>query len=296
MRRLQQFDQPDFIPIFEDYGHFIGKCIGLTGHHGILGNILHSRLSKHAIQVETYLGDITDMPSLESWFREYRFDLFFHFAAIVPVHKVMHNPMAAYETNAIGAYNICKQVILNQPNLWLFLASSSHVYKPCGIQDKIPINEGFALEPSTFYGISKLVGEQISRPLLDAYDVSYCIGRIFSFSNVRQQESYLVPALERKIQQMSDNGVLEVINGKSVRDIMDGETVIDCLLYLAKSRFKGTLNIGTGIGMDVESIARHIAVKLKKRILIKCIDSNHPDSLVADVHVLKNIISEQISV
>ncbi|MDP3283191.1 MAG: GDP-mannose 4,6-dehydratase, partial [Desulfobacterales bacterium] len=265
MRRLQRLDQPDFIPVFEDYGHFTGKSVGLTGYEGTLGSILHSRLSEHDIRVEPYLGDITDMSRLESWFREYRFDYFFHFAAIVPVHKVTHNRMGAYETNAIGTYNICKQVISNQPYLWLFLASSSHVYRPCGIQDKNPITEEFSLEPNTFYGVSKLVGEQISRPILDAYNVSYCIGRIFSFSSVRQKGSYLVPTLERKIKQLPDNGVLEVINGKSLRDMVDAETVIDCLLYLAKGQFEGTLNIGSGIGMDVESIARHIALRLKKR-------------------------------
>lgn len=294
MKRLQRFDQPDFIPIFEDYGHFMGKSIGLTGHRGVLGGILHDRLSKHAIRVETYLGDVTDMPSLELWFREYRFDYFFHFAAIVPTNKVMNNPLSAYETNAIGTYNICKQIIITQPNVWFFLASSSHVYKPCEIKEKQPIPEWFALEPKTFYGVTKLAGEQISRPLLKAYDVTYCIGRIFSFSSVRQKDSYLVPAMERKVHQLPSDGVLEVINGKSVRDIMDAETIIDCLLYLARSRFMGTINIGSGKGTSVEGIARQLARKLKKKIKIHCIEKNRPDSLVADVQELKNVILQQV--
>jgi UDP-glucose 4-epimerase len=294
MRRLQRFDQPDFIPEFEYYDHFTGKCIGLTGYKGTLGRILHRHLLRHGIRVETYLGDITDRSSLESWFRKNRFDYLFHFAAMVPVHNVTHNRMRAYETNTIGTYNICKQVISNQPNLWLFLASSSHVYRPRGIQNKTPITEDFSLEPNNFYGVSKLAGEQVSRPILDAYDVSYCIGRIFSFSSVRQKGAYLVPSLAWKIKQLPDNGMLEVMDGKSIRDIMDAETVIDCLLYLAKGRFKGTLNIGSGVGMDVEGIARHIALRLKKRIRIKRIRTKPPDSLVADVNVLKNFISEQV--
>jgi nucleoside-diphosphate-sugar epimerase len=294
MRRLQRFDQPDFIPVFEDYGHFNGKRVGLTGYKGTLGSVLHRRLSKHDIRVETYLGDITDTSNLESWFREYRFDYFFHFAAIVPVHEVMNNRLKAYETNVIGTYNICKQVISSQPHLWLFLASSSHVYRAGRIQDNYPIIEGFSLEPNTFYGASKLAGEQISRHVLDAYDISYCIGRIFSFSSMRQKGSYLVPTLEQKIKQLPDNGVLEVVNGKSIRDIMDAETVIDCLLYLAKGQFEGTLNIGSGIGTDVENIARNIALRLKKRTRIKCINVKTPDSLVADVSVLKNFITKQV--
>ena len=294
MRRSQRFDQPDFIPPFEDYEHFMGKSVGLTGHRGVLGSILHERLSKHTIRVETYFGDITDAPRLASWFRAHQFDFFFHFAAIVPVPKVMQNPMAAYETNAIGTYNICKQVVINQPKLWLFLASSSHVYKPRGIKEKQPINERFELEPKNFYGVTKLAGEQISRPLLNVYDVAYCIGRIFSFSSVRQKDSYLVPTLEEKIKQLPEDGLLEVINGKSKRDLMDAETVIDCVLYLAKSRFKGTLNIGSGDGTDVESVAHQIARRLKKKIRVKCIEKSRPDFLVADVKILRDVLSKQV--
>jgi nucleoside-diphosphate-sugar epimerase len=294
MKRSQLFEQPAFIPIFEDYSHFLGKCIGLTGQKGLLGGILSERLDTHKANVEAYPGDITDITSLEDWFRKHHFDYFFHFAAIVPVSQVMDNPLKAYDVNVFGSYNICKQVIETQPNCWLFLASSSHVYKGSLISGESALTEGSPEEPDTFYGVSKLAVERISSPILDQYGVDYCIGRIFSFSSTDQKEPYLVPTLYRKIEEIPQGGTLEIINPDSVRDIMDANTIIDCVLHLAKNRFKGTLDIGSGKGMSIKEIGYRIMKLLGKKIQIRGVNENEPNSLVANVETLKQVLSEGI--
>lgn len=292
MKRSQIFEQPDFIPIFKDYSHFLGKCIGITGQKGILGGILSRRLTSHNVHIEAYPGDITDTTSLEGWFRELHFDYFFHFAAIVPVSQVMDNPLKAYDVNVIGSYNICKQIIETQPNCWLFLASTSHIYKGKAISGESTLAVNSAEKPDTFYGVSKLAAEQISSPILNQYGVDYCIGRIFSFSSQNQKEPYLVPTLYREIKELPEDGVLEIINPDSVRDIMDADTVIDCVLYLAKNRFKGMLDIGSGKGMSIKDIGYHICKSLGKKIQIRGVNKVEPNSLVANVETLKQVLSK----
>jgi dTDP-glucose 4,6-dehydratase len=292
MKRSQFFEQPAFIPIFEDYSHFLGKCIGITGQKGLLGGILSERLVSHKVSVEAYPGDITDITTLEGWFRKYHFDYFFHFAAIVPVSEVMDNPLKAYDVNVVGSYNICKQIIETQTNCRLFLASSSHVYKGRAISEESASTTGPAEEPDTFYGASKLAAERICCPILDQYAIDYCIGRIFSFSSPNQKEPYLVPTLCRKIEETPQDGVLEIINPDSVRDIMDADTVIDCVLGLAKKRFKGILDIGSGKGMSVKEIGYHISKMLGKKIQIRGVNKVQPNSLVADIETLKQVLSE----
>jgi UDP-glucose 4-epimerase len=293
MKRSQLFEQPAFIPIFTDYTHFLGKCVGITGQNGLLGGILSERLTTHNVHVEAYPGDITDITSLGGWFRKHRFDYFFHFAAIVPVSRVMDNPLKAYNVNVVGSYNICSQIIETQANCWLFLASSSHVYKRSPISEEQVLKVvGSAEEPDTFYGVTKLAAEQISRPILDQYKVDYCIGRIFSFSSMAQKEPYLVPTLRRKIEETPENGVLEIINPDSIRDIMDADTIIDCVLHLAQKRFKGILNIGSGKGMSIKDIGYHIMKLLGRKNQIRGVSKSRPDSLVADVRTLKQILSE----
>jgi nucleoside-diphosphate-sugar epimerase len=292
MKRSQIFEQPVFIPIFTDYSYFLGKCVGVTGQKGLLGGILTKRLTAHNIHVETYPGDITDIISLGDWFRKHRFDYFFHFAAIVPVGQVMDNPLKAYNVNVVGSYNICSHIVEAQANCWLFLASSSHVYKSSQISEKQVLKIGSAEEPDTFYGVTKLAAERICRPILDQYKINYCIGRVFSFSSMTQKGLYLVPTLRRKIEETPENGVLEIINPDSVRDIMDADTVIDCVLHLAQKRFKGILNIGSGQGMSIKDIGRHIIEMLGRQIQIRGVNKSCPDSLIADVQTLKQVLSE----
>jgi len=294
MKRTQYFKQPEFIPIFTDYSHFFGKSIGITGQHGILGGILSERLISHNIRVEAYPFDVTDAETLNDWFNKYNFDYFFHFAAIVPVSQVMLDPLKAYRVNVIGSFNICNQIIENQPNSWLFLASSSHVYRGSPISEEQQILKvGFAEAPDSFYGVTKLVAEQISRPILDQHKANYCIGRIFSFSSIAQKEPHLIPTLRRKISEMAPSDVLEIINPDSIRDIMDAETVIDCLLYLAQNKFEGTLNIGSGKGMRILDIAYHIMELLGKKNQIRGVNKSLPNTFVADVDTLMQVVSEK---
>ncbi len=292
MKRRQIFEQPDFIPVFEDYSYYSGKCVGITGQIGVLGGILSERLTSNKVNVEGYPGDITDVKSLEDWFRKHHFNYFFHFAAIVPVSEVMGDPLKAYDVNVIGSYNICKQIIETQPSCRLFLASTSHVYKGKPVLGESASTAVSEEQPDTFYGVSKLAAERISRPILDQYKIDYYIGRIFSFSSKSQKEPYLVPTLYRKLKETPDGGMLEIINPDSVRDIMDADTVIDCVLHLAQSGFKGTLDIGCGYGMSIKDIAYRICKLLGKKIHISGVNKGEPNSLVADVETLKNILSK----
>jgi UDP-glucose 4-epimerase len=290
MERTQLFEQPSFVPVFENYADFKGSCVGITGHKGVLGTILHKRLTDNGIRVQAYDGDVLDIKSLADWFADNNLRYFFHFAAVVPVGLVESDPFAAYEANVIGTFNVCKHIVKTQRNCWLFLASSSHIYKMP--EHSKPLVVGGAEEPDNFYGQSKLASEQVARPLLVKYNVPYCIGRIFSFSSVLQQEPYLVPTLMHKIEKMSDGHVLELINPDSVRDIMDADTVIDCILHLARNGFRGTINIGSGRGMSIEDIASHIAKLMKKNIVIHGVNKAKPGFLVADVRELKRVLSK----
>ena len=290
MKQSRLFEQPAFIPFFTDYSYLRGKCIGMTGQSGVLGEILSRRLAAYNINVEAYQGDITDAMSLKDWFSKYCFDYFFHFAAIVPVSQVMDSPLRAYDVNVVGSYNICKNIVETQKNCWLFLASSSHVYKAFSVTEELTLKVGFAEEPDTFYGLTKLAAERISVPILNQYKVDYCLGRVFSFSGKAQKEPYLVPTLLRKIKETPENGVLEIINPDSVRDIMDAETVIDCVLHLSQKRFRGVINIGSGKGMSIKDIAYHLEESLGKKIKICGINKLPPNALVADVQILKQII------
>ncbi len=291
MSRHQLFAQPDFIPRFCEPERFTGMRVGITGHRGVLGRVLTGRLREGGIDIEPYLGDITDSQALGAWFTDRAFDLFFHFAAVVPVVNVERDPVRAFEVNAIGAYRVCEHLVRSDRTCWVFLASTSHVYQPVSPDALQLLKVGDKEAPSSVYGRTKLAGEQLCRQFLKTYDQHYCIGRIFSFSHSSQPEPYLVPRLLRRIRELQLGQPLTIANAGSLRDIVDAETVIDSILHLAVRRFCGTVNIGSGSGISIADIARHLAVRLGKEIDIESEAKGKTDALVADIEPLRHAIA-----
>ena len=287
-------DRPDFIPEFTQWEKFKDTVIGITGHRGVLGSIIFKRFCKAGVNVEAYQGDILDVGSLTSWFGKRQFSHFFHFAAFVPVAETEKNPLKAFEVNAIGNFNLCKQIKSTQRNCWSFFASSSHIYKPSGVCPAASLTIHSEAAPGSAYGKSKYVGDLMVQYLLDKRDISYCVGRIFSFTHWEQEEPYLIPTLTNKIKALKDGETLHLINPDSVRDIMDAESVIDAILYVAERKFNGVINIGSGVGMSVNQIAELLVERLNRRLLITGENKTEPNSLVADITELQKIIKSVI--
>ena len=290
MSRDQLFAQPEFIPQFRQFEQFSGLRVGVTGHRGVLGHILAGRLRDHGIRVDDYPGDITDHQELGAWFSGLAFDLFFHLAAVVPVVKVEADPIRAFEVNALGAYEVCKQLLRKHERCWLFLASTCHVYRPTAARPWRVLKVGDSEEPSSVYGRTKLAGEHLCRQLLEAHLHPYCIGRIFSFSHRSQREPYLVPSLIRRIGDLGRGEKLTLANPDALRDILDAETVVDAILHLARRRARGTINIGSGEPMTVADIARHVAATLGKTLDVEGELAESANALVADVAPLRTAI------
>ena len=142
----------------------------------------------------------------------------------------------------------------------------------------------------SIYGQTKLASEKLIELIFKTYSSAACIGRIFSFSNPAQKEPFLVPAIIRAIEKTPNNAKLEVKNADSVRDIMTAEAVIDCILFLAKNKYYGTLNIGSGEGKSVFTIAKKIVKLLNKDIKIDVSNTNTPNEMVANVEDLRSVL------
>ena len=289
MNAIDPFARAAFIPECTDLSAFREHSVGLTGARGLLGSILMARLERQGITVAAYPGDINDEATVAAWFEQQRCSHFFHFAAMVPVGLVEGNPLLAFQTNVIGAFNICKHLLRTQPHCWLFHCSSSHVYQPTA--RPTPIAEDSPTHPPTFYGATKLAAERVIDTLLAKLQAPYCIGRVFSFTHARQAVPYLVPSLRQKIAALPVGTTLELDNPSAVRDIQDAEQVIDVILQLARRTVTGTVNIGTGIGSSVGDIARSLALALGRTLSVAGVDRGAPGALVADTTRLRALLA-----
>jgi nucleoside-diphosphate-sugar epimerase len=286
---LNPFERAEFVPEFADYSALQGHAVGLTGARGVLGRILSERLDRHGVETASYPGNVNDGEALASWFAGRSFRHFFHFAALVPVVAVEADPLLAFQTNVIGTFNVCQQILRTQPGCWLFHCSSSHVYQPTATAT--PISEDAPKNPPTFYGATKLMAEQVVATLMGKLAAPYCVGRVFSYTHALQAPPYLVPNLRQKIAALHEGEALEITNPSSVRDIQDAEQVIDTMLHLARRAVVGTVNIGTGIGRSVSDIARMVARAAGKQIRVSGVDHAPPESLIADTARLRSLLA-----
>ena len=262
--------------------------IGITGHRGLLGSLLADRLHRTGLHFDTYGGDVTDDSSFTRWIDSTRPQVLFHFAAMVPVQRVLSEPERAMHVNAIALLSIAKAIATRASDSWVFLASTSHVYGP-GAERSL-LSETSPTMPQTLYGATKLAGEYVLMPLAKHLGIPLCVGRIFSYFHERQSPEYLVPNLVRCMQHAKHGDAIEIRDADSIRDFLHAEMVVDAILGVCAQRYSGTINIASGRATSVEQLARRLISRSGKELLIKSLPSSNPIRLVGDISKLKSAI------
>jgi nucleoside-diphosphate-sugar epimerase len=283
--------RPYFLPAFRRWNALSGIRIGITGHRGTLGSLLGSRLGAEGIEFSAFPGDVSDEQEMLTWIADVRPDVLFHLAAIVPVRRVLADPVAAMLVNAVSNLFVIGAIAKHAPTCWLFYSSTSHVYAATPPEPAVRISESAACEPSSMYGATKLAGEQILSPIAQHFRVNTCIGRIFSYFHESQSTMFLVPGLMERVAQAEAGGTLEVSDSNSVRDLLHADYIIDAMFHLCVARYSGTVNIGSGEGRRVGDMANQIASLSGKNLTVRHICTDRPTSLVASTGRLQAIIS-----
>ncbi|MDC3090207.1 SDR family oxidoreductase, partial [Candidatus Pelagibacter sp.] len=218
---------------------------------------------------------------VSDWIKKNNFDVMIHLAALVPIKTVNKNKKLAQEVNFLGTKNIIDAIIKSNVR-WFFFSSTSHVYK----SSKIKISENSLKKPISYYGKTKLNAENYIIKKLKKTKVDYCIGRIFSTSNVSQKKNYLVPDLIYKIKNTKNKIVLRNLN--HYRDFISMHEISKIIIKLYNVKFKGIVNIGMGKGVLLKDIAKLICKKFKKKY--EFVDNTKPTYLIANNKKLKKYI------
>jgi nucleoside-diphosphate-sugar epimerase len=250
----------------------------ITGSSGVLGSYIIE--NNPQIKFLKFKGDITNKKEITNWILKNNFDVFLHLAAIVPTEKVNKNYILAKKVNYDGTKNIV-DALLKKKNIWFFFASSSHVYS----NSSKKLNEESRPQPITQYGRLKYLAEKYIINKMEKKGMNYCIGRIFSFTNFNQKNSFLIPSLYKKI--MSKNKIIAFRNINHIRDFISISDINSALLFLLNKKIKGIYNIASGKTVNVEVIVKRICKKYNKKIII---NNFLPRSkLIADIKKIKKL-------
>ena len=253
------------------------KC-GITGFNGNLGKTFLKINNK--FKYIKFKGDIRKKKQLENWLNNNEFDLIIHFAALVPTFKVNNQYEKALDINYNGTKNLVDLILKKKKNIsWFFFASTSHVYS---FQTK-KISENNKVNPLSKYGRTKLKAENYILKKLKYSKYNFCIGRIFSiFDN--KGAGFFTPSIIERIKKGPKSMVIENLN--HYRDFLSTKQVSKIIFFLWKRKYRGIINIGSGIKTDLRKVANMLGKKEKKSILFK---KNKPTSHIANISKLKGL-------
>lgn len=142
-------------------------------------NLEHLKQYPHFHEVEC---DVLDLDKLDSLFPGV--EVVFHQAASKKT-ICLNNPRLDLEINAKGAFNLLELAVMHGVKKFVH-ASTGSVY---GEAQYKPQDEKHQLNPTSYYGVSKLAGEKYVRAFHDLYGLNVSILRYFHVYGPRQESS-----------------------------------------------------------------------------------------------------------
>jgi len=253
------------------------KC-GITGHTGILGRELLK--IKNNIKFIKFKGDITKKNDIKKWLKKNPIDIIVHLAAIVPTNIVKKKFYYANKVNYTGTKLLVDEIVHYKKIKWLFYSSTSHVYK----FSKKKLSEKSEIKPISKYGLTKLKGENYIKKKLKK-KIPFCIGRIFSFTDINQSKNYIIPSIINKAKSKKKEILFNNIN--HFRDFLCTKDICVAIKILIKKQITGIYNIGSGEKILISDIVKIIFNKFKKKYYIK--ETKKQTCLIANNSKIKKL-------
>ena len=217
------------------------RSVFLTGATGLLGSHLAQALVERAANVVCLVqaqavtvvrGQLEDHAVLARALNEYECETVFHLGAQTIVGAASRGPLATFEANVRGTYNLLEACRVNARTVRRVVVASSD--KAYGEQAVLPYTEDSSLEGRFPYDCSKSCTDLITQSYFASYGVPACItrcGNLYGAGDLNWNR--LVPGTLRA----ALRGERPVIrsDGSFVRDYFYVEDAVAAYLALAQA-------------------------------------------------------------
>ncbi len=221
-------------------------------------------LKECAKDIQILKGDIRDVSAARKALKGVSH--MYHLAAVSSVPQSVADPLATFDVNLRGTWNMLEQARLAGVKRVVFISSAS-VY---GSEARIPFRETFSLRGSSPYATTKLLGEQLCELYLRLYGLETVALRLFSVygprQNPRSQYANVIPAFSTRVLK----GITPTIygDGRQTRDFIFVGDVVKALAKAAvlKNVVGEVINFGSGKQTSVNDLLKFIQKALGTKV------------------------------
>ena len=171
-------------------------------------------------------------------------DCVFHLAALWLLH--CHDyPRSAFEVNIGGTFNVLEACVAAGVKRLVY-SSSASVYGDAVVT---PMTEDHPFNNRTFYGATKIAGEQMCRAFHHRYGLSYVGLRYMNVYGARQDERGAYTSVIMKVLERIADGLPPIVfgDGSQTYDFIYVDDAVAVLRWLLDSAtVNGIFNVGTG--------------------------------------------------
>ncbi|PIQ82841.1 MAG: NAD-dependent dehydratase [Candidatus Omnitrophica bacterium CG11_big_fil_rev_8_21_14_0_20_64_10] len=215
---------------------------------------LESALRDPRVSVFEKEASILETDRLDRAFRGR--EVVFHLAALWLLHCQEH-PEAAFEVNIRGTFNVLQACVQHRTPRLVF-SSSASVY---GDAVEFPMREGHPLNNTTFYGATKIAGEQMCRAHHHRYGLDYAALRYMNVYGPRQDDKGAYTSVIMKVLERIERGEAPVIHGDGSQsyDFVDVTDVARANVLAARAQANDqAFNVGTGRRTTIRELVERL--------------------------------------
>ena len=183
-------------------------------------------------------------------------DCVFHLAALWLLH--CHDyPRSAFEVNIGGTFNVLEACVAADVKRLVY-SSSASVYGDAVVT---PMTEDHPFNNRTFYGATKIAGEQMCRAFHHRYGLPYVGLRYMNVYGPRQDERGANTSVIMKVLERIAAGLPPIVfgDGSQTYDFVSVDDVARANVLAAKSETADRFyNVGRGVGTTLSDLVKEI--------------------------------------